>query len=43
VLAGGDAQIQSALSLFPQAAALLSRRRSLQTTPEVKTADTLRN
>ena len=43
VLTGGDEQIQKALQLFPQAAALLSQRRDLAEAPELRTVDSLRN
>jgi hypothetical protein len=43
VLAEGDAQIQAALSLFPQAASMLAERRRLDQLPEVSTLETLRN
>ena len=43
VLAEGDTQIQTALSLFPQAAALLAQRRAIEGLPEVRTAETVRH
>ena len=42
-LAEGDEQIQSGLDLFPQAASLLSQRSGLVKTPELQTAESLRN
>jgi len=36
VLAGGDAQIQTALGLFPRASELLAERRRLGRAPEVR-------
>jgi carboxyl-terminal processing protease len=43
VLTEGDEQIQAALGLFPRAAALLSQRRALQRSPDLQTAESLRN
>jgi carboxyl-terminal processing protease len=43
VLAEGDTQIQSALSLFPQAATLLAQRKGMAPLPGVQTAETLRH
>ncbi len=43
VQAGGDAQIQTALGLFPRAAALLAERKNLPRAPEVRAAEGLRN
>jgi len=45
VMAAGDAQIQTALTLFPRAAALLAQRRALGKTPEVsaQASEALRN
>ena len=43
VLAEGDTQIQSALSLFPRAATLLAQRKGLAPLPAVQTAETIRH
>jgi len=43
VLARGDRQIQTALSLFSRAATLLAQRKGLAPTPEVQTAETVRH
>jgi len=43
VLAEGDAQIQAALSLFPQAATLLAQRQGLDRLHDVRTAETVRH
>jgi len=43
VLAEGDRQIQTALSLFPRAATLLAQRKGLTPAPEIQTAETVRH
>jgi len=43
VLAEGDTQIQTALSLFPRAATLLAQRKGLMPLPDVQTAETIRH
>jgi carboxyl-terminal processing protease len=43
VLTEGDEQIQKALELFPQASVLLAQRRELAKSPDLRTAESLRN